>query len=113
MGDIKKSGTRETRRDVPYHPAAETSVLGGLMLDNDRWDEIAPLLKSTDFYLSVNQAIFRETERLVSAGMPIDLITLSESLERRGMLERCGGFAYRLNCPKIRPVPPISWPTLK
>lgn len=68
MGDIKKSRTRETRRDVPYHPAAETSVLGGLMLDNDRWDEIAPLLKSTDFYLSVNQVIFRETERLVSAG---------------------------------------------
>ncbi|EIP3426856.1 replicative DNA helicase, partial [Salmonella enterica] len=58
MGDLKKSGAREARRDVPYHPAAETSVLGGLMLDNDRWDEIAPLLKPTDFYLSVNQTIF-------------------------------------------------------
>ncbi|EIT6901419.1 replicative DNA helicase [Salmonella enterica] len=103
MGDLKKSGARETRRDVPYHPAAETSVLGGLMLDNDRWDEIAPLLKPTDFYLSVNQTIFSETERLVSAGMPIDLITLSESLERRGMLKRCGGFAYLAELSKNTP----------
>ncbi|EBR9312724.1 replicative DNA helicase [Salmonella enterica subsp. enterica serovar Muenchen] len=103
MGDLKKSGARETRRDVPYHPAAETSVLGGLMLENDRWDEIAPLLKPTDFYLSVNQTIFRETERLVSAGMPIDLITLSESMERRGMLKRCGGFAYLAELSKNTP----------
>ncbi|ELZ8474640.1 replicative DNA helicase [Salmonella enterica] len=89
--------------DAPYHQGAETSVLGGLMLDNDRWDEVAPLLTSTDFYISVNQLIYRETERLVSAGYPIDLITLSESLERRGLLERCGGFAYLAELSKNTP----------
>ncbi|EBW5501317.1 replicative DNA helicase [Salmonella enterica subsp. enterica serovar Enteritidis] len=89
--------------DAPYHQGAETSVLGGVMLDNDRWDEVAPLLTSTDFYISVNQLIYRETERLVSAGYPIDLITLSESLERRGLLERCGGFAYLAELSKNTP----------
>ncbi|HAF2162445.1 TPA: replicative DNA helicase [Salmonella enterica] len=100
MADIKVT---KPHHDAPYHQGAETSVLGGLMLDNDRWDEVAPLLTSTDFYISVNQLIYRETERLVSAGYPIDLITLSESLERRGLLERCGGFAYLAELSKNTP----------
>ncbi|MDJ6542087.1 SPI-7-type island replicative DNA helicase [Salmonella enterica] len=100
MADIK---VMKPHHDAPYHQGAETSVLGGLMLDNDRWDEVAPLLISTDFYLSVNQVIYREIERLVSAGYPIDLITLSESLERRGLLERCGGFAYLAELSKNTP----------
>ncbi|CIA92428.1 replicative DNA helicase [Salmonella enterica subsp. enterica serovar Typhi] len=74
-----------------FNVGAETGVLGGLMLDNDRWDEIAPLLNSGDFYYGQHQIIFREIERLVSAGLPIDLITLSESMERKDLLERCGG----------------------
>lgn len=73
-----------------FNVGAETGVLGGLMLDNDRWDEIAPLLNSGDFYYGQHQLLFREIERLVSAGQPIDLITLSESMERKGLLERCG-----------------------
>lgn len=100
MADVKRA---KPHRDVPYHQGAETSVLGGLMLDNDRWDEVAPLLIPTDFYLSVNQVIYREIERLVSTGYPIDLITLSESLERRGLLERCGGFAYLAEMSKNTP----------
>ena len=100
MADVKRT---KPHRDVPYYQGAETSVLGGLMLDNDRWDEVAPLLIPTDFYLSVNQLIYREIERLVSAGYPIDLITLSESLERRGLLERCGGFAYLAEMSKNTP----------
>ncbi|EBS4547314.1 replicative DNA helicase [Salmonella enterica subsp. enterica serovar Newport] len=100
MADIK---VMKPHHDAPYHQGAETSVLGGLMLDNDRWDEVAPLLISTDFYLSVNQVIYREIERLVSTGYPIDLITLSESLERHGLLERCGGFAYLAEMSKNTP----------
>ncbi len=38
--------------------------------------------------------IFSEMHRLLEQGQPIDLITLSESLELRGELELSGGFAY-------------------
>lgn len=86
-----------------FNVGAETGVLGGLMLDNDRWDEIAPLLNSGDFYYGQHQLLFREIERLVSAGLPIDLITLSESMERKGLLERCGGFAYLAELSKNTP----------
>ncbi|ECA1950121.1 replicative DNA helicase [Salmonella enterica subsp. enterica serovar Virchow] len=86
-----------------YSTGAEASVLGGLMLDNDRWDEVAPLLNSSDFYYDQHQIIFREIERLVSAGQPIDLITLTESLERKDLLDRCGGFAWLAELSKNTP----------
>lgn len=86
-----------------FNVGAETGVLGGLMLDNDRWDEIAPLLNSGDFYYGQHQTVFREIERLVSAGLPIDLITLSESMERKNLLARCGGFAYLAELSKNTP----------
>ncbi|EKC4133146.1 replicative DNA helicase, partial [Salmonella enterica subsp. enterica] len=86
-----------------FNVGAETGVLGGLMLENDRWDEIAPLLNSGDFYYDQHQTIFREIERLVSAGLPIDLITLSESMERKDLLARCGGFAYLAELSKNTP----------
>lgn len=35
-----------------YAEEAEQSVLGGLMIDNDRWDEVVPLLRPEDFLTS-------------------------------------------------------------
>lgn len=96
-----------------FNVGAETGVLGGLMLENDRWDEIAPLLNSGDFYYGQHQLLFREIERLVSAGLPIDLITLSESMERKDLLAGAGASLIWLNCQKTRPAPPISWPMPK
>lgn len=93
-----------------FNVGAETGVLGGLMLENDRWDEIAPLLNSGDFYYSQHQTIFRVIEQLVSTGQPIDLITLTESMERKDLLVRS---LIWLNCQKTRPAPPILLPMPK
>lgn len=84
---------------------AEQSVLGGLMLDNDCWDEVLLLVSSDDFYYSVHRTIFREMARLINGGKPIDLITLSDSLERQSEngLEKFGGFAYLAELSKNTP----------
>ena len=86
-----------------YSNEAEQSVLGGLMLENDRWDDIAPMLVSDDFRYTAHRLIFIEITRLVSAGHPIDLITLSESLEKQGKLDQAGGFAYLAELSKNTP----------
>lgn len=57
---------------------AEQSVLGGLMLDNDRWDDIALILSVEDFFSKAHQIYFREMKRLIGAGKPIDLLTLTD-----------------------------------
>ncbi|MEL8971577.1 replicative DNA helicase, partial [Escherichia coli] len=66
---------------MPNSLSAEQAVLGGLMLDNCRWDEVADRIVADDFYTSAHREIFSEMERLLSHGKPIDLITLAEALE--------------------------------
>ncbi|HAP5905160.1 TPA: replicative DNA helicase [Escherichia coli] len=88
---------------MPNSLSAEQVVLGGLMLDNCRWDEVADRIVADDFYTNAHREIFSEMERLLSHGKPIDLITLAEALEQNGKLERAGGFAYLAEMSKNTP----------
>lgn len=107
MPDVKSSTVSDNRRNIPalFSQDAEQSVIGGLMLDNDSWDEVAFRLSSEDFYLKAHRVIFHEMSHLVAAGRPIDLITLAESIESRGKdaLELLGGFAYLAELSKNTP----------
>ncbi|WLI75334.1 replicative DNA helicase [Kosakonia sp. H02] len=87
----------------PHSIEAEQSVLGGLMLDNERWDDVAERVVSDDFYTRQHRHIFTEMHRLQEMGKPIDLITLAESLEQQGQLDICGGFAYLAELSKNTP----------
>ena len=42
----------------PQSVEAEQSVLGGLMLDNNRWDQVADVVSARDFYRKDHQVIF-------------------------------------------------------
>ena len=87
----------------PHSIEAEQSVLGGLMLDNERWDDVAERVVSEDFYTRQHRHIFTEMHRLQEMGKPIDLITLAESLEQQGQLDIVGGFAYLAELSKNTP----------
>lgn len=93
----------EQRRVLPHSLEAEQSVLGGLMLENDRWDEIAPILTADSFFSPPHQKIFSVMQALLGRNMPIDLITVSEELERGGQLDIVGGFAYLAELSKNTP----------
>ncbi|MDR3430705.1 MAG: SPI-7-type island replicative DNA helicase [Rouxiella aceris] len=82
---------------------AEQSVLGGVMLDNDRWDDVATIVSAEDFFSKSHQLYFREMKRLIEAGKPIDLITLTDSLQQQGKLEQVGGFGYAATLSKNTP----------
>ncbi|MDP9568925.1 UNVERIFIED_ORG: replicative DNA helicase [Kosakonia oryzae] len=87
----------------PHSIEAEQSVLGGLMLDNERWDDVAERVVAEDFYTRPHRHIFTEMHRLQEMGKPIDLITLAESLELQGQLDIVGGFAYLAELSKNTP----------
>jgi replicative DNA helicase len=87
----------------PHSIEAEQSVLGGLMLDNERWDDVAERVVADDFYTRPHRHIFTEMHRLQEMGKPIDLITLAESLELQGQLDIVGGFAYLAELSKNTP----------
>jgi len=78
----------------PHSIEAEQSVLGGLMLDNEAWDRVSEKVVEQDFYLRSHRFIFSAMLRLAESNQPIDLITVSESLEANQQLDDIGGFAY-------------------
>ncbi|MEW7977655.1 MAG: replicative DNA helicase [Candidatus Sedimenticola endophacoides] len=87
-------GSSGALRVPPHSIQAEQSVLGGLMLDNQAWDQIADRIGEVDFYRREHRLIFRSVQALAEKGQPLDVITLSEELERHGALVEAGGLAY-------------------
>jgi len=84
----------EALKVPPHSIEAEQSVLGGLMLDNATWDQIADLLTEDDFYRRDHTLIYRAISELGEIGTPFDVITLSEWLGNRDLLDDAGGLAY-------------------
>lgn len=84
----------EALKVPPHSIEAEQSVLGGLMLDNATWDQIADLLTEDDFYRRDHRLIYRAISELGEIGTPFDVITLSEWLGNRDLLDDAGGLAY-------------------
>ncbi|HEY9032479.1 MAG TPA: replicative DNA helicase [Pseudomonadales bacterium] len=78
----------------PHSVEAEQSVIGGLLLANQRWDDVASLLSADDFYRTDHRNIFRTMECLVEAQQPLDVLTLADKLRSFDLLEKCGGLAY-------------------
>ncbi len=84
----------EALRLPPQSLEAEQSVLGGLMLDNQRWDQVADRVAPEDFYRKEHRLIFQAVTALCDGGSPADVVTVSEWLEKNGELEGAGGLAY-------------------
>lgn len=84
-------------RIPPSNLEAEKGVLGSLLLNNDTFDDVAEFLTATHFYTDRHQAIYAAIHELYEAGVrAIDVVTLSEQLEKRKKLEEVGGPAYLL-----------------
>ncbi|MFT3719550.1 replicative DNA helicase [Pseudorhodoferax sp.] len=81
-------------RVPPHSIEAESSVLGGLLLDNAAWDRIGDVLKDTDFYRYEHRLIFSSVRDLVNANKPADVITVYEALQSVGKADDVGGLAY-------------------
>ncbi|MGD8829596.1 MAG: replicative DNA helicase, partial [Pseudomonadales bacterium] len=78
----------------PYSMEAEQSVLGGLMLDNDAWFNVAEVVQENDFYRGQHRLIFEAMIDLAADDHPLDALTVSERLQAKGTLNKAGGIAY-------------------
>jgi len=81
-------------RIPPHSIEAESSVLGGLLLDNSAWDRIGDMLHEGDFYRYEHRQIFSSLHALINGGRPADVITVFEHLQGVGKAEEVGGLAY-------------------
>ena len=81
-------------RVPPHSIEAESSVLGGLLLDNEAWDRVADLLSPSDFYRYEHRLIFKAIQDLIDASKPADVITVFEALQSLGHADEVGGLSY-------------------
>ena len=81
-------------RVPPHSLEAESSVLGGLLLDNGAWDRVGDLLTDSDFYRYEHRLIYAAVGGLINAMRPADVITVYEQLQGLGKAEEVGGLAY-------------------
>ena len=77
----------EALRVPPHSLEAEQSVIGGLLLDNQMWDRVSELVVAQDFYSRSHRVIFEGIAELIEKGNPVDLVTLSEFLEKQNKLD--------------------------
>ncbi|MFE8645446.1 replicative DNA helicase [Sphingomonas sp. NCPPB 2930] len=94
--DAPSSADREVAqlRIPPHSIEAESSVLGGLLLDNGAWDRVGDLLKDDNFYRYEHKLIYGAIGALINASKPADVITVFEHLQSQGKAEEMGGLVY-------------------
>ena len=90
----KKRLNKMSERQLPYNNDAEQSALGAALQNAYAADEIVERLNAEDFYERRHAEIFTTISEITVAGKPVDLITVTEGLKRRGTLEAVGGARY-------------------
>ncbi|HDH24850.1 MAG TPA: replicative DNA helicase [Actinobacteria bacterium] len=87
-------GASRRLRVAPHNREAEESVLGAIMLSSEAANLVMDKLDPDDFYVPAHQAIFEVIVDLYNANQPIDPLTVSDALHRKGELDRVGGAGY-------------------
>lgn len=78
----------------PQNVEAEASLIGSLLIDKDAIIKVADIVGLDDFYVTKNSQIFESILGLFEHREPIDVVTLADSLEKKGHLESIGGASY-------------------
>ena len=78
-------------RVPPHSIEGESSVLGGLLLDNSAWDRVGDLLVDEDFYRYEHKLVYAAVGALMNASKPADVITVFEHLQSQGKADDVGG----------------------
>ncbi len=82
------------KRTPPHSLEAERAVLGGILVNNDGLNIVLSVISPEDFYREAHRKIIQGIAALVDKGRPIDILALSEEMQRTGLLEEIGGMAY-------------------
>lgn len=75
----------------PANIEAEEALIAAMILDKDVINQVVQNLKAPDFYREENGILFETIAELNDRGELIDLLNISETLRKKGMMERVGG----------------------
>lgn len=74
----------------PQNIEAEQSILGGLLLDKEAWDQVSDLITSDDFYRPSHKKLYEAITFLHRNSKEVDIITVPDYLKSKGEFEQVG-----------------------
>ena len=81
-------------RIPPHNLEAEQAVLGALLLAPDSFAVVSEILLPESFYGEGHREIYTTLKEMAESGRPIDLVTVTEELQHREILDKVGGATY-------------------
>lgn len=94
---------KRTLRKIPYDVEAEQAVLGSALINENAVLGIMEKLKEDDFYVNSHKVIFSCMLDLYTSNKPIDMVTLLDILQVKGIEESVGGLDYVLSLTNAPP----------
>jgi len=98
MAEKKKKQNKKNKINElnipPYSEEAEQAVLGSVFLDKEAVIKVYDLLEKDDFYFDKHQIIWEVIVEHYTKHIPIDILTVSNTLETKNLLESAGGLSY-------------------
>jgi replicative DNA helicase len=82
------------KKTPPQSLEAERTVLGGILVHNEHLNTVLSIISPDDFYREAHRKILERIIALVDKGLPVDLLSLTEEIQRAGLLEDVGGVTY-------------------
>ena len=82
---------------APHNVEAEQAVIGAMLIDPDALLKVRSVLEGNDFYVEQNRWVYQAMLHLFENDAGLDMITITDELDRMGMLKEIGGAAYLTN----------------
>lgn len=79
---------------APQNIDAEINILGCLINDKSKLDQVINFLELDDFYLTKHKTIFKVIKALDAKGDEIDLVTISNFISQKNLINNIGGISY-------------------
>ncbi len=86
--------TAQSPSAVPHSREAEEAVVGAVLINPEVYYDVAQFLQADDFYIHRHQWIWQAFTSLHEQRIPVDLLTLTEELDRKNQLNEIGGPAF-------------------
>src|SRR3990167_8491305 len=86
--------TKQSLKVPPHDIAAEKSVLGAILIDPSAMSMVAEIVNQDNFYSEEHRRIFAAMISLFDQHNPVDVVTLSSELKKKGDLKKSGGTGY-------------------
>lgn len=78
----------------PQNIEAEMATLGAMLIDEKVIAEILEFVNEASFYKGEHQVIFKTVVSLFDDRKKVDILTVSEALSKKNLLEKAGGSVY-------------------